>query len=103
MGKTRFDFSGQVVVLTGAAHGIGKGAAEAFAAAGAHVWVVDLDDKGGDATVRAIRERGSQAAFVAADVTRGAEAVAAFERIVRDAGRLDVLVNCAGGFTKLTS
>jgi 3-oxoacyl-[acyl-carrier protein] reductase len=101
MGKTRFDFSGQVVVLTGAAHGIGKGAAEAFGAAGARVYVVDRDAPAGEAAAGAIRERGSQAAFVAADVTQGPHVDAAFERIVDEAGRLDVLVNCAGGFTKL--
>ena len=100
---TRFDFSGQVAVLTGAAHGIGRSAAEAFAAAGAHVWVVDLDQQAGEATARAIGERGSQAAFVAADATRAAEVQAAFDRIVREAGRLDVLVNCAGGFTRLAT
>ena len=38
-----------------------------------------------------------------ADVTRGAPVAGAFARIVGEAGRLDVLVNCAGGFTKLTS
>jgi NAD(P)-dependent dehydrogenase (short-subunit alcohol dehydrogenase family) len=100
MGKTRFDFSGQVAVLTGAARGIGKGAAEAFGAAGARVYVVDLDDAAGEATVRAIRERGSQAAFVAADATNAGHVTTAFDRIVREAGRLDVLVNCAGGFWK---
>jgi 3-oxoacyl-[acyl-carrier protein] reductase len=101
MGKTRFDFTGQVVVLTGAARGIGKGAADAFAAAGARVYVVDIDAAAGEAATRAMRERGGQATFVAADVTRAAEVSTAFERIVGEGGRVDVLVNCAGGFTKL--
>ena len=51
MGKTRFDFSGQVVVITGGAKGIGKGAADAFGDAGAKVYVMDLDATAGEALV----------------------------------------------------
>jgi NAD(P)-dependent dehydrogenase (short-subunit alcohol dehydrogenase family) len=98
MGRTTFDFSGQVVVLTGGARGIGRGAAEAFGAAQARVYVVDVDDKEGEAAARAIRERGGRAGFMAADVTDGAQVATVFERILAEAGRLDVLVNCAGGF-----
>ena len=101
MGKTRFDFTGQVAVLTGAARGIGKGAAEAFAAAGARVYVLDIDATGGEGAVKAMRERGAQATFVAADLTSAAQVTRAFERVLAEAGRLDVLVNCAGGFTRL--
>jgi 3-oxoacyl-[acyl-carrier protein] reductase len=101
MGTTRFDFTGQVAVLTGAARGIGKGAAEAFAAAGARVYVVDVDGVAGETAVRAIRERGGQAAFVAADLTSAAQVARAFDHIIGEADRLDALVNCAGGFTKL--
>ncbi|HTO11385.1 MAG TPA: SDR family NAD(P)-dependent oxidoreductase [Candidatus Binatia bacterium] len=101
MTRTRFDFTGQVVVLTGAARGIGRGAAEAFAAAGARVYVVDIDATAGDELAHALREDGHQAAFVAADLTVAAQVTRAFERIVGQAGRLDVLVNCAGGFTRL--
>ena len=103
MGPTHFDFAGQVIVLPGGALGIGKGAAEAFAAAGARVYVVDVDDKAGEVTAQTIRQRGGQAAFVAADATSSAQVQAAFERIVDEAGRLDVLVNCAGGFTRLAT
>jgi len=100
MGKTRFDFSGQVAVLTGAARGIGKGAAEAFAEAGARVYVVDVDDKAGEAVAAGIRERGGRGAFLACDVTDAASVQATFARILGEAQRLDVLVNCAGGFWK---
>ena len=101
MPKTRFDFTGQVAVLTGAARGIGRGAAEAFAAAGARVYVVDIDAAGGEDVAHAMREDGHQAAFVTADLTSAAQVTRAFDRIVVEAGRLDVLVNCAGGFTRL--
>ena len=94
MGKTTFDFSGQVVAVTGGAKGIGKGSAEAFAAAGARVYVLDIDEAG---------RKVANATFVACDVTDGAGVKSAFERIVADAGRLDVLVNCAGGFWKQLS
>src|SRR4051812_8052398 len=98
---TRFDFTGQVAALTGAARGIGKGAAEAFAAAGARVYVVDVDATAGDELAHALREDGHQAAFVAADLTSAAQVTRAFDHIIDEADRLDVLVNCAGGFTKL--
>jgi 3-oxoacyl-[acyl-carrier protein] reductase len=101
MDKTRFDFTGQVVVLTGAAHGIGKGAAEAFSLAGARVYVVDIDAAAGEAAAHAMREDGQQAAFLAADLTSGAQVARAFDRIVAETRRLDVLVNCAGGFTRV--
>jgi NAD(P)-dependent dehydrogenase (short-subunit alcohol dehydrogenase family) len=103
MGRTTFDFSGQVVVITGGARGIGRGAAEAFAAARGRVWVVDIDEAEGAAVARGIRDRGGQGTFVACDVTDGARVRPAFARIVGEAGRLDVLVNCAGGFWKQLS
>lgn len=94
MGKTTFDFSGQVAVVTGGAKGIGKGSAEAFAAARAHVYVLDIDEAG---------RKVADTTFVPCDVTDGVRVNTAFERIVADAGRLDILVNCAGGFWKQLS
>ena len=103
MGKTVFDFKDQVAVVTGGARGIGKGSAEAFAAAGARVYVLDLDEPGGGAVARDIEKAGGRAAFVACDVTDWARVKAAFDRVVAEAGRIDVLVNCAGGFWKQLS
>lgn len=103
MGKTIFDFSGQVVVVTGGARGIGKGSAEAFAQAGARVFVLDLDETGGEAAAAGIRKQGGNATFVACDVTDWARVKAAFDRVVAEGERLDVLVNSAGGFWKQLS
>ena len=102
MAKTTFDFSGQAAAVTGGARGIGKGA-EAFAEAGARVFVVDVDDKAGEAVASAIRERGGQASFISCDVTDARRVTSAFDRIITDAGRLDILVNSAGGFWKQLS
>jgi 3-oxoacyl-[acyl-carrier protein] reductase len=103
MGTTRFDFSGQVVVITGGAHGIGRGATEAFSAAGAAVWILDVDKAAAETTAVAIRARGGRASCMVVDVTNASRVTAAFAHVVQEAGRLDVLVNCAGGFVKQLS
>ncbi|OLC13520.1 MAG: hypothetical protein AUH29_12690 [Candidatus Rokubacteria bacterium 13_1_40CM_69_27] len=103
MGTTTFDFSGQVALVTGAARGIGKGSAEAFAEAGARVYVLDLDEAGGETVARDIRKRGGNASFVACDVTEAGRVTTAFDRILAEAERLDILVNSAGGFWKQLS
>ena len=98
MGKTRFDFAGQVVAVTGAGKGIGKGAAQAFGEAGARVYVLDHTEVTGEATAKTIRDSGGEATFIDCDVTDAQVVTRAFERIASEAGRLDVLVNSAGGF-----
>ncbi len=98
MGKTVFDFSNQVAVITGAALGIGKRSAERFAESGAKVFLVDIDKKGGAAAAQEIRGRGGDATFVECDVTDAASVKRAFDTIVSKAGRIDILVNSAGGF-----
>jgi NAD(P)-dependent dehydrogenase (short-subunit alcohol dehydrogenase family) len=100
MGKTRFDFAGQVVAITGAGKGIGKGAALAFAEAGARIFTIDHTPVTGETTAKTIRDAGGQAAFIVCDVSDAGSVSAAFQRIEREAGRLDALVNSAGGFSK---
>jgi len=103
MGRTSFDFSGQVAAVTGGARGIGKGSAEAFAQAGARVYVVDLDEASGETVAQDIRGRRGQASFLACDVTDAGRVGMVFDRILAEAGRLDILVNSAGGFWKQLS
>jgi NAD(P)-dependent dehydrogenase (short-subunit alcohol dehydrogenase family) len=98
-----FDFSGQVAAVTGGARGIGKGSAEAFAAAGARVYVLDVDKTAGESVARGISEQGGQASFLGCDVTDAAQVSSTFERLLSEAGRLDILVNSAGGFWKQLS
>ena len=93
------DFSGQVVVITGAAHGIGRATAESFALAGAHVALLDID---GPAAHQAAQEIGAECKPTQriegrdVDVTQAASVRAAMDDVAGWLGRLDVLVNNAG-------
>jgi NAD(P)-dependent dehydrogenase (short-subunit alcohol dehydrogenase family) len=78
-------FADRVVVVTGAAVGIGKATAAAFAREGALVYQVDIDEVEGDR-------------FIQCDLSVEDEVAAAVETIDRGSGRIDVLVNNAGGF-----
>jgi 3-oxoacyl-[acyl-carrier protein] reductase len=91
------DFSGKTAIVTGAAHGFGRAITLAFAECGAHVWAVDvLDNELRETEARCRRTRGACAARVADVRNRGAvEACVAAAAAV--SGRVDVLVNNAGG------
>lgn len=90
------DFSGKVVLVTGAAAGIGEATAQAFAAAGARLIVSDVDADRGEAVASAIRAAGGDALFLACDVADSAQVKALIERIESDHGRLDCAFNNAG-------
>jgi 3-oxoacyl-[acyl-carrier protein] reductase len=100
MGKTKFDFTGQVIIATGAAVGIGRGAAQAFAEAGAKAYLLDIDDEKTKKSAETIRDSGGDATFIHCDITNSGEVKAVFDRIVSESGRIDVLLNNAGGFDK---
>src|SRR5215217_7719016 len=83
-------------LVTGGGSGIGRAIALALAERGATIGVVDLQPAGGEETVRTIKEKGGQAAFVQADAGRWEEADRAVGEVVRALGPLGVLVNGAG-------
>lgn len=87
---------GKVAVVTGAASGIGRSTAEVYAREGAAVIVSDVDEKGGEETVRMIEEAGGRAAFVRADISKPEDCEALAAAAVDGFGRLDFACNNAG-------
>lgn len=88
------DFAGKTVLVTGGGVGIGRAIAEAFAGAGAHVVIAEIDPANADAAEAAM----PSARVIRCDVRqRGVGAMLA-ERIAAETGRLDVLVNNVGHF-----
>ena len=92
-----FDLSGRVAIVTGGSGGIGRGLAIALAEAGADVVVAGRTERALAETCRQIADRGVRASSIVVDVTKPAEVARAFDRVADRAGRLDILVNSAGG------
>src|SRR5690606_12699725 len=86
----------KVAIVTGAASGIGRAIAEAFAGAGARVVVSDISEEGGQQTVRRIVKTGGQAAFFKADTSKPADNEALVAEAIQRFGALHVAVNNAG-------
>lgn len=86
----------QVALVTGAASGIGRAAALAFAQEGARVIVSDIHANGGEDTARTIRDTGKLAHFVQADVSNTADVEHLLEQTIARYGRLDFAFNNAG-------
>jgi 3-oxoacyl-[acyl-carrier protein] reductase len=90
------NFAGQVVLVTGASRGIGAAIARAFAAEQATVAVNYLRNEAAAAqVVQQCRDAGGDAFALQADVTHPEQAAQLVERVVAEAGRIDVLVNNA--------
>jgi len=83
----------QVAIVTGAGRNIGEEIAKLFAAEGAKVAVVDLDKARGERVAAAIRDKGGDATWFGADVSKGADVAALVKAVVDRYGRIDVLVN----------
>jgi NAD(P)-dependent dehydrogenase (short-subunit alcohol dehydrogenase family) len=90
------EFEGKVAVVTGAASGIGRATALAYAREGGRVLVSDLNEAGAEETVGMIRAGGGEAAAIRTDVSRPEECEAMVARAVELYGRLDCACNNAG-------
>lgn len=88
----------RVVIITGAGSGIGKATALLFAKERASVVVVDVDREKGEGTVNNIREKGGDALFIEADVSKATDAKKIADETIRKYSKIDILFNNAGIF-----
>jgi 3-oxoacyl-[acyl-carrier protein] reductase len=90
------EFQDKTVVITGGAGGIGRAAAEIMGRQGACLFITDVGSEAGEQAAARWRDEGIPATFIRADLTDPAEIRALFRRVEEEAGRIDVLVTCAG-------
>ncbi|HMS70254.1 MAG TPA: SDR family oxidoreductase [Saprospiraceae bacterium] len=86
----------KVVIITGAASGIGKATAKLFAKHGASVVISDIQEAEGKATTENIIANGGKASFIKTDVSRPEEMEALVNFAIKTYGKLDIAVNNAG-------
>jgi NAD(P)-dependent dehydrogenase (short-subunit alcohol dehydrogenase family) len=87
----------KITVVTGGAGGIGQAVADRLAKDKETVVLLDMNEQAGKEVVAGFQKRGVDLAFLRVDLTREAEVIAAFDKIKADDGRVDILVNVAGG------
>jgi NAD(P)-dependent dehydrogenase (short-subunit alcohol dehydrogenase family) len=95
MAADQYPFKGQVVLITGAAQGLGRATAQAFARRGAAVALVDMNDALLNDTATELRNAGAECAAIVADITAPGAAADIVQRTVGLLGRLDILINNA--------
>jgi NAD(P)-dependent dehydrogenase (short-subunit alcohol dehydrogenase family) len=89
-------FTDQVVLITGAGSGIGREAALSFAREGALIIVSDIQEEGGNETVRMIAQEGGKASFLLCDVADPTQVGELIKQTVKLHGKLDIALNNAG-------
>ncbi len=92
------DYAGKIVLITGAASGIGRATAYRLAADGAHIVVSDINQAGGEETAAQINKKYGfkGAVFVQTDVTSEDAVIDSFKQAVLAYGGVDIVVNNAG-------
>lgn len=94
----RFQLDGRVAIVTGAGQGIGAGCAVSLAEAGADVALAARTESDLEAVAERVREIGRRAVVVPTDVTEADQLARLVDATVEGLGRVDVLVNNAGGW-----
>ena len=89
------DFSGKIVLITGAGKGTGRSVAEAFAAQGATVAVNDVSPVNLDETMAHILASGGQVRAYVEDIAKKMPIQTLLNSVLDDFGQIDILVNCA--------
>ena len=89
-------FKDKVAIITGAASGIGRAAANGFAREGAAVVIVDIDPVAGAEAVKEIRHQGAEAIFSLTDVSDESQVKAMVDAALAKYHKIDILVNNAG-------
>ena len=84
---------GKVAIVTGAAQGIGRAIAESLAQAGADIVVADLDPSRSKDTVAAVEQLGRKALNIKVNVADGADTKAMVEQVLKEWGKVDILVD----------
>ncbi len=92
----------KVVLITGAAQGLGFGCARQCAAEGAAVVLADIQKERGEQAATTLRAEGAQALFVPVDLRDESQCAAMIDQTIRAHGKLDGLVNNAGWFPRAT-
>ena len=87
---------GKVSIITGGGSGMGRVAAQMFAAEGAKVVIAEYSEAAGQETVELVRASGGEATFVRTDVSKESDARAMVDHALATYGRLDCLYNNAG-------
>lgn len=93
-------FQGKVILITGAARGVGMVITKKFAQEGATVIINDIDVLEGELVAKQINQKGFKAFVVKADVSKSAEVEAMIHKVINSYGGIDILINNAAVFAR---
>jgi NAD(P)-dependent dehydrogenase (short-subunit alcohol dehydrogenase family) len=92
-----YDFTGKTVAITGGAGVLGSEMAGALAGCGARVAILGRNEEAGKALIERMGERGNQLSFFKFNALDRESVAQAAEDVIKSMGKLDCLINCAGG------